>query len=351
MLFELLICSLKLGPGHFIFSAQSQATPTNLCHGGVTSQAGTSMATPLVAGTAALVRQYYLDGFYPSGVSKADDGFTPMGALVKATLIHSAALLPGQFRNVPLPAAPSIYQGFGLVNTANVLPFNLTSNVRHSAGAALKSQAGDGGAGVGEPFDLYVCGNFADMRSVTTAGEQHTFTIWSTPISSRLVRVGPVIASAYTYADMKTTLVWHDAPASQQSRRQLVNDLDLSVEVSAGVGVVGNGGGGGTSTTAVPILRSTQVAADPISGARPDRVNNMEQVVVRLGERVVYDGGAGATAAAAELGGNTSSALPLDGTDNRTRVHSKIIVAGARIPVGPQPFALVGHCALNVAVS
>lgn len=30
--------------------------------------AGTSMATPLLAGTAALVREYFKRGFYPTGI-------------------------------------------------------------------------------------------------------------------------------------------------------------------------------------------------------------------------------------------------------------------------------------------
>lgn len=50
---------------------------------------GTSMATPTISGLATLVRQYYLEGFYPEGSRNASNGFGPTGALVKATLIHS----------------------------------------------------------------------------------------------------------------------------------------------------------------------------------------------------------------------------------------------------------------------
>lgn len=48
------------------------------------------MATPVAAASAALIRQYYMDGFYPSGTKTAADSFRPTGALLKATLINSA---------------------------------------------------------------------------------------------------------------------------------------------------------------------------------------------------------------------------------------------------------------------
>ena len=51
---------------------------------------GTSMATPVVAGAAILVRQYFVDGYYPSGARRASDGFAPTAALIKATLINGA---------------------------------------------------------------------------------------------------------------------------------------------------------------------------------------------------------------------------------------------------------------------
>lgn len=49
------------------------------------------MATPVVAGSAALVRQYFMGGFYPDGRPSTTNRFTPSGALVKAVLIGGAA--------------------------------------------------------------------------------------------------------------------------------------------------------------------------------------------------------------------------------------------------------------------
>ena len=53
------------------------------------------MATPLLAGTAALVRQYFTDGYYPTGVQTAGHEFIPMGALLRAVMINSAIQLTG----------------------------------------------------------------------------------------------------------------------------------------------------------------------------------------------------------------------------------------------------------------
>jgi subtilisin family serine protease len=54
------------------------------------SMAGTSMATPLTAGSVALVRQYFMQGYSPAGVRNPSYGFTPSAALVKSILINSA---------------------------------------------------------------------------------------------------------------------------------------------------------------------------------------------------------------------------------------------------------------------
>ena len=53
---------------------------------------GNSFATPHVAAAAALVRQYFTEGWYPNGKREAKNGFTPSGALLKATLLNATTV-------------------------------------------------------------------------------------------------------------------------------------------------------------------------------------------------------------------------------------------------------------------
>ena len=48
------------------------------------------MATPVVAGNAAIARQYFREGWYNTGNKNISLGFDPSAALLKATLINSA---------------------------------------------------------------------------------------------------------------------------------------------------------------------------------------------------------------------------------------------------------------------
>ena len=76
------------------------------------------MACPGVAGAALLVRQYFMDGFYPSGTRQKVDGFTPSGSLIKAVILNSGKAMLGRdnltyvTKSVPFDNS----QGFGLVS-------------------------------------------------------------------------------------------------------------------------------------------------------------------------------------------------------------------------------------------
>ncbi|MBP7148970.1 MAG: S8 family serine peptidase, partial [Acidobacteria bacterium] len=57
---------------------------------------GTSFSTAVSAGFAALAREYYRKGYYPSGTKRPADGFVPSAALLKATLIAGAETMTGR---------------------------------------------------------------------------------------------------------------------------------------------------------------------------------------------------------------------------------------------------------------
>jgi len=84
----------------------------------ISTNCGTSFATPHVAAAAALVRQYFVEGWYPTG-KKTDGGqVTPSGALLKAVLLNATVDLTG------VPGYPSVREGWGRLQLDRALHFD-----------------------------------------------------------------------------------------------------------------------------------------------------------------------------------------------------------------------------------
>ncbi len=181
------------------------------------AQGGTSMATPAVAGAATLVRQYFTDGYYPSGTPTSGDAMTPSGALVKAVVLNSSTDMTGY-----AGAIPNSSEGWGRVLLDSTLYFP------------------------GDARRLVV----RDVRNtdgMTTGGQ------------SELALT--VNGSA---EPLRVTLAWTDKPASAGAALTPVNNLDLEVVAPDSTLYKGNVFAGGVS----------------VSGGAADSLNNVEQVLI-----------------------------------------------------------------------
>lgn len=180
-----------MAPGASVVSAESDFFVGGAQNCEYLPMSGTSMATPVTAGHAALVRQYFVDGYYQGGSPDPGSAFTPSAALVKAMLIASAVDLAELGCPFAEPV-PSRDQGWGIIQLDRVLLFE---------GADSRLQVDD---------------------------ERDGFAASSDPPLRRDLTVGAA-------GPLKAVLVWTDPPSSSLASVNLVNDLDLVVGGPDGV--------------------------------------------------------------------------------------------------------------------
>lgn len=161
--------------------------------------AGTSYSTPAAAAAAAIVRQYFTQGWYPAGAPVAADAFSPSAALVRAMMIASGVRITGSgiVSRTPSDTWPNNEQGFGRVLLSTVLPIA-------AAGDTFRTQVVDGTGGL-------------------LTGDEATYTF-------HVASPGPV----------KFVLTWSDYPGTLGAAKALVNDLDLEVTAPDGTKYRGN---------------------------------------------------------------------------------------------------------------
>jgi hypothetical protein len=114
-----------VGPGTFIKSTRAATAPLDSFWippepgDRYAFMGGTSMATPLVAGCAARVRQYFIEA----------RGHTPSAALLKAALVNGARWMNGADAISSNPVAPNNDQGFGRVHMPSTIPSAAVSDM------------------------------------------------------------------------------------------------------------------------------------------------------------------------------------------------------------------------------
>ncbi|MCD6327495.1 S8 family serine peptidase [bacterium] len=205
-----------VAPGQYLDSAESDHNISSY-NCGTTAKSGTSMACPVAAASATLTRQYFMDGFYPTGMSDPADGFEPSASLLKAVLINGAVDMTGSRTGGSIPAHG---QGWGRLNLDEVLFFN---------------------------------------------GDDRRLSVWDVNPGLQTGRSDEYPITIETSDLLKVTLVWTDYPSSSAVENNLVNDLDLTVTAPSGTTYRGNNFNFGLSQ----------------AGGQPDHTNVVECVYIR----------------------------------------------------------------------
>jgi len=173
-----------LAIGESVLGPSSTGTDkaATMSHCDIVRKTGTSVSAALVTAAAAEVRQYFQEGYYPSGAPSDDGEFREdlLGSTVKAVLIAGAAPLSDQRSGGALGTS----EGYGSLVLANVLPFSDDNQI-----------------------DLDV------TQSTISMGQPYEH----------------VIAIESDEKPLVVTLVWTDPPAALGTRSPMVNNLELLV--------------------------------------------------------------------------------------------------------------------------
>ena len=214
-----------LAPGMYILSAEARSDFIGECDDTNPNarifKAGTSMAAPIVSGTAALIRQYFEQAWYPGGSLGSGVAMNPSSALVKAVLINGAQAIDGiQLRNGTTKASTEYdnYQRFGRINLIKSLPLSEQNRIN-----AL----------------------IVDRESISN-NQEDTYQI-------------TINSSDGCQEPLSASLVWTDPAGTPGCTKCLINDLDLIID--------------GPDGTVYPNGRTS---ADTVNNAERIRIDNAD---------------------------------------------------------------------------
>jgi hypothetical protein len=176
---------------HYVWGAKANTTwAGDSAHTNLQGMAGTSQAAPHISAACAMIRQYFKDGFYPTGDTLTGIPFEPSSALVKAVLIASTVDMENG------NPVPNRTEGWGRIVLDNALYF------------------------AGESRALIVSDNEQGLST-----------------EDSVVNTVTIVNSA---EPLKFVLAWSDTAAYPLANPALVNDLDLIVTAPGGERYRGN---------------------------------------------------------------------------------------------------------------
>ncbi len=204
-------------PEVFAPGCSTYSASVNSCS--VITMCGTSMASPVVAGSAALLKEYCEEGWYPTGSQNAANGFTPSGALLRAMLINGAVDMTG------ISGYTGVQEGFGRILLDHVAYFT----------------------GDGRRLKLVDVPNAQGL----TTGQNRTMSV-NIPAG---------------VSELRLTLVWSDEPGAAFAADPTVNDLNLLARAPGGTIYHGN-------------ERSLSDGAATPNPTAQDAKNSVEEIIV-----------------------------------------------------------------------
>ncbi|KAL8713275.1 MAG: hypothetical protein Q9225_006795 [Loekoesia sp. 1 TL-2023] len=180
-----------------------------------TFMSGTSMACPLVAGCAAVLREVLVK----NGLS------SPSAALIKVLLINGAVDMLGQYQTADVGPSPNSINGWGRVDLANsvIIPSFAEPNSGLGEGGPLEE---------GEEETIVI--NIPKDVDTKPSKDKPKIIESGSGVNSGQIPLGP---ESDGNATLKITIVWTDPPGAL-----LQNDLDLVVVAANGEERHGNMG-------------------------------------------------------------------------------------------------------------